>query len=528
MVFTDGTTTLGVVELTNGQWELALPAVSAGPHSFKASYKGNAYFEASDSTNTISLNFNKASTTLAVTATPATVLAGQTTTLTATLDPSFAGNLYATGIVTFKDGSTTLGQVDLSAGPAEFSTAPLSEGTHNFSAVYQGDGNFLGSTGTLSLSVTLPPSQTPIVVNSTADTVNSSDGQCTLREAIIAANTDTASGAAAGECAAGSGADTITFSIPTTDPGYNPATGVFSITLGNTLNVTSSATIQGPGASQLTISGNNAVTVFDVLVAGTVNLSGLTISNGKGMAFTFKATGGVINEGSGTVNITSCILTNNNENTGGGGGGAIGLINGGTVNVTNSALNNNSAGNGGLGYGGAIAISGSGGLLTVSNSTFSNNSAGSGSNGYGGAIASRGGTLIVSNSTFSNNSAARSGGAIYNEGAAVRITASTFSGNSTSFNSGTGGSINNSTGTVIVNNSTFSGNFASSDSGRGGAISNAGTFSVTNSTITNNSANVGGGLANSGTFSGGGLDLGHLLRRCLYSGPLRPRQLDCR
>ena len=41
------------------------------------------------------------------------------------------------------------------------------------------------------------------------------------------------------------------------------------------------------------------------------------------------------------------------------------------------------------------------------------------------------------------------------------------------------------------------------DSGRGGAISNAGTFSVTNSTITNNSANVGGGLANSGTFSGG-------------------------
>ncbi|MEZ4519227.1 MAG: CSLREA domain-containing protein [Chloroflexota bacterium] len=43
-----------------------------------------------------------------------------------------------------------------------------------------------------------------IVVNSDADTV-ADDGVCTLREAITAANTDTASGAMTGECAAGSG-----------------------------------------------------------------------------------------------------------------------------------------------------------------------------------------------------------------------------------------------------------------------------------------------------------------------------------
>src|SRR4051812_3269892 len=35
------------------------------------------------------------------------------------------------------------------------------------------------------------------------------DGECALREAIISANADAASGAASGECAAGSGADTI-------------------------------------------------------------------------------------------------------------------------------------------------------------------------------------------------------------------------------------------------------------------------------------------------------------------------------
>lgn len=51
-----------------------------------------------------------------------------------------------------------------------------------------------------------------ITVNSTADTV-ADDGECTLREAIIAANDDTASGATPGECAAGSGADTINFAI---------------------------------------------------------------------------------------------------------------------------------------------------------------------------------------------------------------------------------------------------------------------------------------------------------------------------
>jgi CSLREA domain-containing protein len=48
-------------------------------------------------------------------------------------------------------------------------------------------------------------------VNSTSDAANGSDGLCTLREAITAANTNAASGASAGECIAGSssGSDVI-------------------------------------------------------------------------------------------------------------------------------------------------------------------------------------------------------------------------------------------------------------------------------------------------------------------------------
>ena len=67
----------------------------------------------------------------------------------------------------------------------------------------------LGIIGSMGVSSVLAASLT---VNSLTD-VAANDGACTLREAIAAANTDTASGAAAGECAAGSGNDTLTFSV---------------------------------------------------------------------------------------------------------------------------------------------------------------------------------------------------------------------------------------------------------------------------------------------------------------------------
>jgi CSLREA domain-containing protein len=59
------------------------------------------------------------------------------------------------------------------------------------------------------------PVQT-FVVTSTADNSGACDAQCTLREAIVAAN-------------ATADADAITFAIPTSDPGYDPATGSWRI-----------------------------------------------------------------------------------------------------------------------------------------------------------------------------------------------------------------------------------------------------------------------------------------------------------
>ncbi len=84
-----------------------------------------------------------------------------------------------------------------------------------------------------------------ITVNSMAD-VAADDGQCTLREAIIAANTNAVSGVSAGECAAGSlGADRIEFHIP--------GVGVRTITPASPLPaITEQVTIDGstqPGSS---------------------------------------------------------------------------------------------------------------------------------------------------------------------------------------------------------------------------------------------------------------------------------------
>ena len=111
----------------------------------------------------------------------------------------------------------------------------------------------------------LSPAASTVTVNSLSDVANGADGLCTLREAITAANSDAASGATPGECAAGSGTDTIDMTT---------LNGTIVLTA-ELPNITSSVTLAGPGQSQLTISGNNSVRVFWVRldVAGPVNFT---------------------------------------------------------------------------------------------------------------------------------------------------------------------------------------------------------------------------------------------------------------
>ena len=115
-----------------------------------------------------------------------------------------------------------------------------------------------------------------ITVNSTADTA-ANDGVCTLREAITAANTDTPSGAMAGECAAGSGTDTITFNIA--------GAGVKTITLASALpDLTTNIWINGlsqPGSSANSNGaglGSNAVLLIEIDASNIGNNPALDIT----------------------------------------------------------------------------------------------------------------------------------------------------------------------------------------------------------------------------------------------------------
>src|SRR5688572_6436783 len=117
-----------------------------------------------------------------------------------------------------------------------------------------------------------------ITVNSLADDADGADGECTLREAITAANTDRTSGTATGECLKGDGADVIHFALPGTAP--------WTVTLTEALPaLTSNIEIVGPGADQLTVRRADTAAPFSIFtIIGTttvVTISGMTISNGQ-------------------------------------------------------------------------------------------------------------------------------------------------------------------------------------------------------------------------------------------------------
>ncbi len=112
-----------------------------------------------------------------------------------------------------------------------------------------------------------------ITVNTTADDTTN-NGNCSLREAVIAANTDAARDA----CRAGSGADTIT--LPAGTYALSIAGNLEDNALQGDLDVLGSVTINGAGAGNTTVNGSDLDRVFDVWPGSTVVFSGLTITNG--------------------------------------------------------------------------------------------------------------------------------------------------------------------------------------------------------------------------------------------------------
>jgi hypothetical protein len=133
---------------------------------------------------------NKVNTTTAVTSSVNPSVFGQSVTFTATVTPASGSNI-PTGIVTFLDGTATLGTATLSGGSGTLSTSALAVGNHNITASYGGDSNFNGSTSnaitqtvnkantTTALTTSVNPSVFGQAVNFTATVSASAPGSGT-------------------------------------------------------------------------------------------------------------------------------------------------------------------------------------------------------------------------------------------------------------------------------------------------------------------------------------------------------------
>lgn len=97
---------------------------------------------------------------------------------------------------------------------------------------------------------------TIITVNSVADDEDGGDGECTLREAIRAANDDFTPSALPGECLAGSGADTIEFDIAGVGPHVISPTS-------SLLAITEAVTIDGYSATGASANTNPSSSTFN-------------------------------------------------------------------------------------------------------------------------------------------------------------------------------------------------------------------------------------------------------------------------
>ncbi|MFL5896417.1 MAG: choice-of-anchor Q domain-containing protein [Thermoleophilaceae bacterium] len=199
---------------------------------------------------------------------------------------------------------------------------------------------------------------TTITVTTQSDTAVN-DGQCSLREALTAANTDFSAtpGPLANECPAGSGTDTIVLPAGTYTLGATAAGDDFNFT--GDLDVRNDVSIVGAGRDSTTISGGGTDRVLDITGPWAASLTDLTISGGRTPD---GSNGGNVTgsdgAGAGAGSPGTGVAGGSSEDGGG-------IRNaGGTLTIANSRLSNNhtgNGGNGGNGHGGAGGTSGGGG-----------------------------------------------------------------------------------------------------------------------------------------------------------------------
>jgi MYXO-CTERM domain-containing protein len=284
-------------------------------------------------------------------------------------------------------------------------------------------------------------------------------GAGSLRAAIEAAN-------------AAAGADVITF--------QSSVTGTITLTSGQ-LEIDDSVVVEGPGASALTVSGNDASRVFYIALDNIeVTISGLKITHGS-----VTGNGAGILSGADHLTLHGVDISANvaAPQTTGQGGGLFATAEAG-VRIVDSVIFGNAAVKGGGIYLGPL-----GGELEIQSSRISGNDA---QTGAGLFIENANAGLTIDQSTLSDNQAMDEGGAMFvrltGTGAGTSLRGSTLSGNSAH----TGGALAFYTpgGPIAIENATISGNQSTDSSAIYCAYCNdpSTSFTISHATIAGNTA----------------------------------------
>jgi hypothetical protein len=283
-----------------------------------------ATFQASDpavpgSTGTVHVTVNKAATTSSLSADLNPASQGTQVTLSDNVcsAPAAQGLAMPSGVVTLKDGATTLGSAPLQfpnaatgCMRATFVTHTLALGSHPLTAVYGGDTNYTGSTGamtevinTMDTVSTLTSGPNPSTFGAKVDFTDRvcpasasavPTGTVFFKEGVVLLSTGTLVPGGAPQCAAASfstavlspGSHVITAEF-TGDPNYKGSTGTV------TQNVQCTTTVSGTVGAQnaqngtcvtgATVKGNLVIPSGASVFIADSNISGVVSSSGSGL-----------------------------------------------------------------------------------------------------------------------------------------------------------------------------------------------------------------------------------------------------
>ena len=153
VTFYDGSASLGSVAVSSsmGQAALTISTLSVGSHSITAVYSGDSIYSGSTSA-AVGETVQLSSSMEMLSSSNSSSAFGQPVTFTASIMTGSPG-VAATGTVSFYDNGVLLAIVTLNNGmmgqQAALTTSSLSHGSHTITATYSGDGNFAGSSASL-------------------------------------------------------------------------------------------------------------------------------------------------------------------------------------------------------------------------------------------------------------------------------------------------------------------------------------------------------------------------------------------